>query len=469
MRVLFVHSEEDAYSPEKPVSLWERMQFGISYISSYLKQAGHSTRLVVLTGATQHLISDYVEEFQPQLVCFTAVFSRYHFVTEMAAALKKSHPDLYLILGGSHASLEPESCLGEAFDAICIGEGEEPTLELVEQLERGESPAGIDNLWIKRNGNVEKNPSRPFLPDLDALPFPDREMWLPWMAFPQSRPSIMLGRGCPFKCTYCSNHALQRLAPGPYVRFRSAENIIAELEEVTRQIPSSPDVYMEVETFGVNTRWATELCSHLEAFNAAREQPIGFGTNLRVTRNNHQVDLFKALGRANFKFVNIGLESGSERVRREILKRDYSNEDVLNAVRLARENGLQVGIYNLIGIPGETPADFRETIRVNRACQPDWFLLSVFFPYPGTDLHKLAEEQGLLDGPLDMQLERRRPVLDLPGFSKRQVQRRHNWFAFFIYRGHRPMHEILYVVSRARIFQSRLRMRIFRRISKAVS
>ncbi len=468
MKVLFVHTEEDVFSPEKPVWLWERMQFGISYISSYLKAAGHTTRLVVLTGATRQLLGEYVDEFQPGLVCFTAVFSQYHFMVEAGAALRRSHPHMYQVLGGAHASLEPESCLQESFDAVCVGEGEEATLELVEQLEAGMEPAGIPNLWLKRDGAVERNPSRPFHKDLDSLPFPDREMWLPWMAFPQSRPSIMLGRGCPFHCTYCSNHALQRLAPGPYVRFRSPENIIAELAEVTAQIPESPDVYMEVETFGVNTRWAKELCSHLETFNAAREVPLNFGTNLRVTRNNHQGELFEALGRANFKFVNIGLESGSERVRSEVLKRDYSNEDVLSAVRLARANGLQVGIYNLIGIPGETPADFRETVRVNRACQPDWFLLSVFFPYPGTDLHRVAEEQGLLEGPIDMELERRRPVLDLPGFSKRQVQRRHNWFAFFVYRGHRPMHEILFIVSRARIFQSNLLMRIFRKFSKSV-
>ncbi len=468
MKVLFVHAEEDAYTPDKPVSLWERMQFGISYISSYLKAAGHETRLVVLTGATQQRAAEYFDEFSPQLICFTAVFSQYDFMVDTAAALKRSHPHIYQAIGGSHASLEPESCLRESFDAICIGEGEEATLELVEQLEAGRQPSGIPNLWIKHDGSIERNATRPFRKDLDSLPFPDREMWLPWMAFPQSRPSVLLGRGCPFQCTYCSNHALRRLADGAYVRFRSPENIIAELEQVTAQIPESPDVYMEVETFGVNIRWATELCSHLEAFNAGREQPIGFGTNLRVTRNNHQGELFEALGKANFKFINIGLESGSERVRSDVLKRDYSNDDVISAVQLARQHGLQVGIYNLIGIPGEKPADFRETIRVNRICQPDWFLLSVFFPYPGTDLHRMAEEQGLLDGPIDMELERRRPVLDMPGFSKRQVQRRHTWFAFFVYRGHRPWHEILYVISRARIFQSSFLLRIFRKVNKSV-
>ncbi len=467
MNVLFVHSEEDAYSPEKPVSLWERMQFGISYISAFLKQAGHDTRLVVLTGTTRQLIQDHIEEFNPRLVCCTAVFSQHGFMSEVAREVKRGHPEIFILIGGPHASLDPESCLAGDFDAVCVGEGEEPTLELVEMLERGEEPAGIRNLWIKREGGVERNPCRPFNADLDSLPFPDREMWLPWLAFPESRPSVLLGRGCPFQCTYCSNHALQRLAPGPYVRFRSPANIVAELAEVTAQVPASPDIYLEVETFGVNTRWALELCSHLEEFNTGRDWPIGFGTNLRVTRNNHQGELFEALGRANFKFINIGLESGSERLRRDVLKRDYSNEDVVEAVRLAREQGLQVGIYNLIGIPGETPADFRETIRVNRLCQPDWFLLSVFFPYPGTDLYRVASEQGLLDGPLDMELERRRPVLDLPSFSKRQVQRRHNWFAFSVYRGHRPLHEILFVVSRARIFQSNLLLRLFRRFSRA--
>lgn len=93
----------------------------------------------------------------------------------------------------------------------------------------------------------------------------------------------------------------------------------------------------------------------------------------------------------------------------------------MRAVRAAREHGLQVGIYNLVGLPTETRKEFMETVKMNRLCQPDWFLLSVFFPYPGTELHRRCEELGLLKRGLNHELERRKPALDLPGFSKLEI------------------------------------------------
>ncbi|MCJ7653279.1 MAG: hypothetical protein MUO75_06225, partial [Actinobacteria bacterium] len=128
-----------------------------------------------------------------------------------------------------HASLNPDDCLKSSFDAVCIGEGEYPTLELVEHLERGLSPTGIPNLYLKRGENIERNPTRPFLRDLEGLPFPDRDMWVPWVANPLSRPSVLVGRGCPFQCTYCCNHALGRLAEGRYVRLRSPGTSLTSL------------------------------------------------------------------------------------------------------------------------------------------------------------------------------------------------------------------------------------------------
>jgi anaerobic magnesium-protoporphyrin IX monomethyl ester cyclase len=446
MNVLFVHSEEDHYSTDKPLESYERMQFGISYISSVLKGQGHGTRLVVPTRQNEEIVEEHIRQFAPGLVCFTSVYAEFSFMSRIAARVKRSHPDIFLLVGGPHASLKPEECLEEAFDAVCVGEGEYPTLELVEQLESGASPSGIPNLLIKRGSEVERNEPRPFLENLDALPFPDREMWAPWVANPLSRPSVLVGRGCPFQCTYCCNHALLRLADGKYVRYRSAENIVEELRNIKEALPLLQEVYLEVETLGVNPGWAIDLCARLENMNAAYEVPIQFGSNLRVTPNSDYRELFAALKRCNFRFINIGLESGSERVRRDILKRNYSNQDIISAVRLAKENGLEVGIYNLIGLPGETTKDFRETARLNRACQPNWFLLSVFFPYPGTALYDTSLEMGLLDGPLDTGLERRRPVLDQPRFTKRQVQRRYTWSHLLFYGGHRPIGETAWMV-----------------------
>ncbi|WP_458011141.1 B12-binding domain-containing radical SAM protein [Candidatus Solincola sp.] len=469
MNVLFVHSEEDAYSPEKPLEIQERVQFGISYISSFLRAHGHRTSLVVLCRETPHLLEEYIQSFHPDLACFTAVYTEYLFLSRVAARIKRKYPDVFLLLGGPHASLNPDRCLEEAsFDAVCVGEGEFPTLELVEQLEKGRFPSGIPNLYIRRpDGSIERNAPRPFLEDLDSLPFPDREMWTPWVANPSSRPSVLVGRGCPFSCTYCCNHALRKAAPGRYVRVRSPGNIVQELESMKQKDPSFAEVYLEVETLGAKREWALELCAELRKLNARLEVPIAFGANLRVTPNADYEELFAAFAESNFRFVNIGLESGSEKIRRQVLKRMYSNQDIIRAVETARKYGLQVGIYNLIGLPGETPREFRETVRVNRVCQPDWFLLSVFFPYPGTELYERCREQGLLERDPDPTLERRKPALDLPGFSRWQVGWRRTWFPFMVYRGHRPLSECLWLVAMAEIYSHRPLIRLHRAIANA--
>jgi hypothetical protein len=233
---------------------------------------------------------------------------------------------------------------------------------------------------------------------------------------------------------------------------RSPENVAQEILELKTRLPLLEEIYLEVETLGVNQAQAVELCSLLERINSQFEVPIAYGSNLRVTPNADYDELFAAFKKSNFRFINIGLESGSERIRRDVLKRHYSNEDIIRTVRTAKKHGLEVGIYNLIGIPGETTKDFRETIRVNRACRPTWYLLSVFFPYPGTALFDTCIELGLLDSPPDHGLERRRPVLNLPGFSKRQVGRRHTWSALLFYGGYKPFHEILWLATMATVF-----------------
>ena len=445
------------------------MQFGISYISAVLRSEGHETRLVVPTPQTVDAVEEHIRRFDPGLVCFTSVYSVFDFLSGIAERVKKRNPDIFLLVGGPHASLDPEKCLQSAFDAVCVGEGEFPTLELAEQLESGRSPGGIPNLHIKSGSRIDRNPARPFLGDIDTLPFPDREMWLPWLANPLSRPSVLAGRGCPFQCTYCCNHALGRLAEGRYVRLRSPENIVREITGFKRVLPLMEEVYLEVETLGANLEWAIELCSELERMNAGFELPVRFGSNLRVTPNTDYEELFAAFARSNFRFINIGLESGSERIRRDVLKRNYSNEDILRAVRTARKHGLEVGMYDLIGLPGETRADFRETVRVTRMCQPDWFLLSVFFPYPGTELYDTCLGLGLLDAAPDKELERRRPALDLPGFSKRQVGRRYTWSPLLFYGRHRPLHGILWLVAMGKIFSNRRLLRAWRALRSRFS
>ena len=120
-------------------------------------------------------------------------------------------------------------------------------------------------------------------------------MWKEWIEeVPDSVTAVLLVRGCPFSCSYCSNHSLRNLAGGSYVRFRSPRNIVEEIKEITNQSPRKENIYLEVETIGANKEWTLELCSQLEYLNTTLKQPIAYSTNLRITPNLKIEYLFDA-------------------------------------------------------------------------------------------------------------------------------------------------------------------------------
>jgi len=447
LRVLFVYSTDDAQSTAYPLRSPEFIHMGISYISAFLKAGGHDTALVVLgselgRAGVKTLVNE-IRSFDPGLICFTAVWSQYRFIENVAKLVKREFPSKYLIIGGPHASLSPEQVVSGSFDAVCIGEGEGPTSSLAEELNAGRTPTGIANLWIKRpDGSVEKNDTRPFIEDLDALPLPDRIMWERWIR-PQtkSRRTVLLGRGCPYGCTYCSNHALRKLSKGRYVRQRSPDAIVAEVEQLSASHPMDNELYLEVETLTSSVDWTIALCNRLTEFNAARRTPISFNGNFRVSPRTDHRRLFAALKQANFTLINIGLESGSERVRSQVLKRKYSNDDFMDAVSAAREFGLKVVTFNLIGVPSESYAEHLETVRLNQLARPDWVYTSIFTPYPGTELHRICVENGYIGDDLDPRQERYRAVMDLPGFSRRRIQMAYLLFEYRVFRDTKPLYQ----------------------------
>jgi anaerobic magnesium-protoporphyrin IX monomethyl ester cyclase len=274
------------------------------------------------------------------------------------------------------------------------------------------------------------------------LPLPDREIWEEWVSERKKNISVLLSRGCPFQCTYCCNHALATLAPGRYVRLRSPDRIVDEIRETLKRYPAKKEIFLEAEDLGANKEWAIKLCSRLEDLNAALGHSLSFEANLRITPNANLSGLFAACKNAGFKALDIGLESGSERIRYEILRRNHSNEDLIHAVHMAKKYGLNVNLYVMIGLPGETLADFWQTVRVARTCLPDKFHTFIFFPYPGTDIYRFCNEQGLLN-PVNNDMERKKAALNLPGFGKEQVEKSYVWFDYYVYRGTKNLFRIL--------------------------
>ncbi len=446
MRVLLVYSLRDVLTRRRPLPSLGDIHIGISYISAWLRERGHQTRLVVLGSDTpaQSLksLQSAVQKFDPALVAFTAVSTQFPFVRTAAAQLKQRWPGKFLLLGGAHASLAPDEAMQSAFDGLCIGEGELPTAELAEQLQAGRAPHGIANLWLRQPGGaLEKNPTREFNPALDTLPLPDREMWHDWVMSPRFTQHVVLpSRGCPYNCSYCSNHALRKLAAGKYVRLREPAAVGAEVRQLKQRYPELSNIYLQSETIAINPTWLEQLADELATLNAACQPKISFACNFRVARQFLNERTFGALERANVRTLEIGLESGSERVRCDVLRRHYSNQEFFQAVDLARRHRMDVNVYNMIGLPGETLADHQQTIDVNRQVCPNRSLTSIFFPYPGTDLFSSCRDQGYLARGKDLTAERTRAMIELPGFSKEQIQQAFDWFEYRVYEGHRPWH-----------------------------
>lgn len=468
---------------EKPLFSPTEIPFGLSAISSVLKSAGHDVRLVVVNPSTplKELFTDCLASGEIGMVAMTAVSSQFPKIKEVADVVKDIDPDMFVFLGGSHATLAPDDAIAHpSIDAICIGEGDDAVLKVSDQLSEHGWVSGVPSVWVKHPENkadrtaaaraqtsvteisdlphpdcqtgttvedcgtfaLERNPNGPFIEDLDSLPHVDREMWEPWIANPNEEVSIIVGRGCPFKCTYCANHALAKISEGTFVRFRSPEDIISEIDEVSRKYPLVDRMYLEVETMGADITLAHDLFAKLAVYNSSRENPLRYWMNLAVhssfMKNKEKVRaFFSACAKANVSSLNIGLESGSERVRKEILRRPrYSNKEITEFSQIAREHGVGITLYVLMGLPGETYADYKDTVKVARAMQPDNVFLSIFAPYPGTDLYETSVEMGLIpdDGP-DVISERFKATLDLPGFSRRRVRFENVLFWFKVFRG----------------------------------
>lgn len=447
MKILFIYSFESPFLVNRPLLSPKYIQFGISYLSSFLKQSNHDVKLLVLSRSfgnrNYDILRKKIEDFKPGIIGFYSTASHYDFISNISKFIKLKYPEIFLISGGPHTTLNPDEVIKDNFDAICIGEGENPMLELTNMLEKNKFPSNIKNLWIKKGDIIEKNEMAPFYENLDLLPFPDREIWDEYIYytpfFSEENISVLLGKGCPYSCTYCCNHALRKITTGKYVRFKSPKTIVEEIKLVHAKYPLENSLYLEVESFNVNNEWAIEVCNEIEKYNRSLNKPLSFGVNIRILADTKFDALFEACKRANILDLNIGLESGSERLRRDILKRNYSNYDFENIINSVKKYGLRYKFFAMIGIPEETSEDFKETVRICRIFQPKYVYLSIFYPYPGTELYELCKKMNLLEEKIVIgREERTQATLNLPGFSKKQIQKSFLWFNYNVYKGYRP-------------------------------
>jgi radical SAM superfamily enzyme YgiQ (UPF0313 family) len=331
-----------------------------------------------------------------------------------------------------HVTINPQLLTESQFDVFCVGEGEKPFLEMVTRIENNESIDTIKNLWIKKDDKIVRNPTREYICNLDILPFPDRMMWQKWIKNKNSPHTIIIGRGCPFQCTYCCNHALNKVATGQYVRFRSPENIILEIKSILSDFPDTERIYFEAEAINVNIQYLSELCEKLQEFNKVCKKTIMYGANIRIIPSQNYNNIFKMFLMSNIYFINIGLESGSERIKKDIMKRSYTNENIISIMKAAKKYRLHTNLYVMIGLPTETNDDIKKTMELTRGLEPDNVQINIFFPYPGTDLYNYCLENNLISKNLKDH-GRCKAVINYPELSRRKIQKIFFRFLPYVY------------------------------------
>ena len=463
MNIGCVYTVDTYFQVDKPFSSATEIPFGISIIITMLEQHGHNVELFVITPETDldSTISNYIRTHKPKLFCYTAVTTQYWQVKRVANHVNKLNNEIFNLLGGHHASLASDQVIEDGvFDAICVGEGESAIIDLAENIANISTDNHInriDNLWYfdRENNNVIKSKSASFRQDLDELPYINRNIWDKWIDNPSDYPAILLGRGCPFKCTYCANHAMAKIADGKYTRFRSPENIVGEIENILENYDNVERIYLEVETFGANRKASFAIFDKLAEFNNNQNKPISFGANLALTSNfmsNEERchELLTKAKKANLTTINIGLESGSERMRKEVLIRPkYTNDELVIFCKFAKEYDIKVIFFVLLGLPGETLKDYFETIKTARRAQPYTCYVSIFYPYLGTDLATESVNLGLVHS-RDLvtsdfsKAERSRAILDLDGFSSNRIRLEYILFWFRVYYGHWSITKIIF-------------------------
>lgn len=387
---------------------------GIGSMSAVLKEEGHSTELLYVDALQKALLSQKISP-QTGLIAISSTTDQYDLAKRLIAFLSNTF-DIPIILGGVHATVAPEEAVQTpGLLGICIGEGEEALLELVDALENNENIRSIKNFWFRLNGAVVKNEVRPLLEDLETLPFPDRTIFNYQEILNKNYDDgaeFMVGRGCPFRCSFCINKALQDLykGKGRFVRYRNVESVIAEINLVTQTYQHVKKITFQDDILGLNKRWLAEFSGRY-----GREVGIPFRCNLRA--DNIDDETLRLLEKAGCAEIWVGVECGNERLRNLVLQKQLSTERIIAAFKLIKQYKIQSKAYNMIGLPGETPENIEETIQLNKRLKPDIRNVTIFRPYPGTALYEYCKaHHWLSDRNVSGYWEE--SILDQPSLSK---------------------------------------------------
>ena len=418
-----------------------RAPLGIGYLSAYLKEAGHEFKLFDTTFVKcgevpsddalreQNLqvvnpdfeklglvekeidvfesLADEIKSFKPGIICISTVDPNHTFGMDLLKHCKKIFPNIPTICGGPLSTLVPDDMVVEdCIDIVGRGEAEEQLAELVTTYEKygregWDKLYKINNFWIKdkdyktnnivhKNGVMLPNIHRGLAPDLSI--FDPRHFLRPLGGRMYNMATVIWTRGCVFRCSYCANETFYKAAKvsaKQYYRLKDAALLVDELAKFKEEYKLDFLMFVD-DIFPLHEPDIMEEFCRL--WKEKVDLPFSVNLQPRLVRE----DTFAMAVDAGLRNISVGVESGSDRVRRKVLKRNYRDEHTQFVFDLAHKYKIRCSSFNIIGLPDEDREDIMKTIMLNRELNPTSATVTFFHPYRGAPLRDLCVEMGYI-------------------------------------------------------------------------
>jgi radical SAM superfamily enzyme YgiQ (UPF0313 family) len=397
------------------------MPLGIGYLAAVLEQEGIAVKVIdaraldLDAGALINLLKSE----KADIIGLTATVLEIGEVIDFSTILKTAFPDCVLVIGGPQFSAEPHPVMEKSsFDFGVYREGEYIFLELVKYL-NGSGEKDISSVkgifYRERDGSVKFTGDRPYIEDLDNLPFPAIHLYPPLSSYkpiPASFVKLPLGciitsRGCPYNCIFCDPGAM-----GRRFRARSGSNVVKEMEKLIK-VHGAKEIRFFDDTFTFDRQRIMDICAEI------LDRNIKIPWSCMTRANKVDPELLRKMREAGCWQIAYGLESGDEKMLKK-MKKGVTVSQNENAVKWSKKAGINVRAYFVLGMPGETLESIKRTVGFARSLPIDVAGFYITTLYPGNELFKIAREEGAL---LHFDYGQYNPIVDVKHLKLAYVPR----------------------------------------------
>ena len=390
---------------------------------------------------TRSAVNDFrstVKDFQPDIIavsCTETTFLRGMKIIDQTRDLGVKN-----MLGGVFPTFAPELVMQYPnVDMLCVGEGENTIIDLANTISNKDDYSNITNLWIKQNnGTIIKNSvSRPV--DINEVPaitdielFDEQRFYRPMGGKIRRLLPVETHRGCPYTCSFCNSPGQNRLyGDGDFLKgmsFFMKKSMDLVKEEIQNHIKKHnvEYIYFWADTF---LAWSDQEFDEFIKMYSQIKLPYWCQTRIETVDE----EKFRRMKDVGLDRITFGLEHGNEDFRRDVVKREYSNEDAIKKIKIVEKLGITFSINNIIGFPDETRELAFDTIELNRQFNSDNTSCSILVPFHGTELHDLCVKKGYLDPNVICAVSNSgESLLNMPQWDKKDITRLRDVFAMYI-------------------------------------